>query len=76
MAIADDDLEMYVGYGVKASLPMALAHAWTVDRSGNVHDCTPNWGNEAPVRYYGVKIPKAMASRIYESSTPEYGPTV
>lgn len=75
MAIADDDLEMYVGYGVKESLPMAFAHAWTVDSSDNVHDCTPNWGDEAPVRYYGVKIPKKMASLIYKSSTPEYGPS-
>lgn len=65
-AVANEDMEMYVGYGIKADLPIPIAHAWTVDGKGSVHDCTPGWGQSLKTEYYGVHIPLEIAKWIHD----------
>jgi hypothetical protein len=48
-----DDALIYVeGYAVAMTIPLALHHAWVVDRDGTVID--PTWNNPQDCTYFGV----------------------
>ena len=73
------DLEYAEGYVMLPGLPLAIGHAWNVDKAGKVVDHTLGWSPKAA--YFGVQVPEnklreeIVSSGTYGALDKSYGPS-